>query len=64
MVLPESTQDVSLIASTLSSNGCPFGMRSGAHSAWQGANGIQDGVTVDFCTWMARDWMSLGCEAD
>ncbi|KAJ4328584.1 hypothetical protein N0V84_000943 [Fusarium piperis] len=25
-----------------------FGMRSGAHSAWAGANSIADGVTVDF----------------
>lgn len=48
MVLPESTEDVSLIAKTLSEKQCPFGMRSGAHSAFKLSNGIQDGITIDF----------------
>ncbi|KAH7129264.1 hypothetical protein EDB81DRAFT_950940 [Dactylonectria macrodidyma] len=48
MVLPESTKDVSRIAKVISSNQCPFGMRSGAHSAWKGSNGIEKGVTIDF----------------
>lgn len=48
MVLPESTEDVSLIAQVISGHGCPFGMRSGAHSAWKGSNGVDHGITVDF----------------
>lgn len=48
MVFPESTEDVSKIAKVLTEKSCPFGMRSGAHSAFKGSNGIQDGVTVDF----------------
>jgi FAD/FMN-containing dehydrogenase len=48
MVFPESTEDVSALTKVLSKKGCPFGMRSGAHSAWKGSNGIKDGVTVDF----------------
>ncbi|KAH7146916.1 FAD binding domain-containing protein [Dactylonectria estremocensis] len=48
MVLPESASDVSSIVKVLTKNDCPFGMRSGAHSAWAGANSIADGVTVDF----------------
>lgn len=48
MVFPESAEDVSAVVKTLGENSCPFGMRSGAHSAFQGANGIKDGVTVDF----------------
>ena len=48
MVFPQNTQDVSEIVKVLTQNSCPFGMRSGAHSAFEGANGIKDGVTVDF----------------
>lgn len=48
MVFPESPEDVSEIVKSLTANSCPFGMRSGAHSAFQGSNGIKDGVTVDF----------------
>ncbi|KAF7556854.1 hypothetical protein G7Z17_g1096 [Cylindrodendrum hubeiense] len=48
MVLPESTKDVSSIAKVISNKQCPFGMRSGAHSAWKGSNGIEKGVTIDF----------------
>lgn len=48
MVFPESTEDVSALTKVLSDNNCPFGMRSGSHSAWKGSNGIKDGVTVDF----------------
>lgn len=48
MVFPESAQDVSKIVNILEKNDCPFGMRSGGHSAFQGSNGIKDGVTVDF----------------
>ncbi|KAK7402584.1 hypothetical protein QQX98_011655 [Neonectria punicea] len=48
MVLPESTDDVSRMAKVISKEQCPFGMRSGAHSAWKGSNGVEKGVTVDF----------------
>lgn len=48
MVLPESTADVQKIASTISQHECPFGIRSGGHSTWKGANGVKDGVTIDF----------------
>ncbi|KAI1848749.1 hypothetical protein JX265_005625 [Neoarthrinium moseri] len=48
MVLPTSTDDVSKIAGIITANQCPFGMRSGAHSAFNGSNGVQDGITVDF----------------
>lgn len=48
MVLPKNTLDVSRIAKFISEHQCPFGIRSGAHSAFKGANGVKDGVTVDF----------------
>ncbi|KAH6873914.1 hypothetical protein B0T10DRAFT_415989 [Thelonectria olida] len=48
MVLPERTQEVSSIARVISKYQCPFGMRSGAHSAWKGSNGVEKGITVDF----------------
>ncbi|KAM0331305.1 hypothetical protein ACHAQA_002975 [Verticillium albo-atrum] len=48
MVLPTCTADVAAIVKILTKNQCPFGMRSGAHSAWAGSNGIKDGVTIDF----------------
>uniref|UniRef100_A0A0D2Y8B1 FAD-binding PCMH-type domain-containing protein n=1 Tax=Fusarium oxysporum (strain Fo5176) TaxID=660025 RepID=A0A0D2Y8B1_FUSOF len=43
MVMPESTQDVSRVATVVSKHSCPFGSRSGAHSAFRGANGVKDG---------------------
>ncbi|KAJ4027861.1 hypothetical protein NW752_000107 [Fusarium irregulare] len=48
MVMPNSTEDVSKIVKVLAANGCPFGIRSGAHSAYKGANSVEDGVTIDF----------------
>ncbi|KAF9876582.1 FAD binding domain-containing protein [Colletotrichum karsti] len=48
MVLPENTEDVSALAKIISKHECPFGIRSGAHSAWKGSNGVKTGVTVDF----------------
>lgn len=48
MVLPETTLDVSRIAQIISEHQCPFGIRSGAHSAFKGSNGAKDGITVDF----------------
>ena len=47
MVVPESTEDVSKVMKVLSDNGCPFGMRSGAHGAFTGSNSIKNGVTID-----------------
>lgn len=55
MVLPTSTEDVSAIAKVISTKECPFGIRSGAHSAFKGSNGVADGITVDFCTYMSKD---------
>lgn len=48
MVLPENTLDVSRIAEVITKYQCPFGIRSGAHSAFKGSNGAKDGITVDF----------------
>ncbi|KAK2022504.1 FAD-binding domain-containing protein [Colletotrichum zoysiae] len=48
MVVPLTTEDVADIARTLSTQNCSFGMRSGAHSAFSGSNGLEGGVTVDF----------------
>ncbi|KAH7037037.1 FAD binding domain-containing protein [Microdochium trichocladiopsis] len=47
MVLPTATDEVSAVASVLSTNQCPFGIRSGGHSQWAGASSVQDGVTID-----------------
>lgn len=48
MVLPTLTDDVSKIAGILTTYQCPFGMRSGSHSAFNGSNGVEHGVTIDF----------------
>lgn len=48
MILPKNTLDVSRIANVISEQQCPFGIRSGAHSAFKGSNGVEDGITVDF----------------
>ncbi|KAG8157288.1 hypothetical protein KVR01_012996 [Diaporthe batatas] len=48
MVLPKTTADVSIVAKVISEHQCPFGIRSGAHSAFKGSNGVRDGITVDF----------------
>lgn len=32
----------------VSSHRCPFGIRSGGHSAFRGANSVDDGITIDF----------------
>lgn len=47
-VLPESAEDVSLIAQTITKYQCPFGIISGGHSDYPGANSVEAGVTVDF----------------
>ncbi|KAL2285125.1 hypothetical protein FJTKL_08361 [Diaporthe vaccinii] len=48
MLLPETTHDVSQFMHLVSSHHCPFGIRSGGHSAFQGANSVDDGITIDF----------------
>lgn len=48
MVLPEVTEDVSAVAQVISAYECPFGMRSGGHSAFTGASSVDDGITIDF----------------
>lgn len=48
MLLPETTQDVSQFMTVVSSHQCPFGIRSGGHSAFKGANSVDDGTTIDF----------------
>ncbi|RFN54511.1 FAD binding domain-containing protein [Fusarium flagelliforme] len=48
MVMPNSTEDVSKTVRILADNECPFGIRSCAHSAYRGANSVEDGVTIDF----------------
>ncbi|KAG8356549.1 hypothetical protein FVEN_g5708 [Fusarium venenatum] len=48
MVMPGSTDDVSVIMSVITENKCPFGMSSGKHSAYRNSNAVEDGITVDF----------------
>jgi FAD/FMN-containing dehydrogenase len=48
MLLPETTKDVSQFMDVISDNHCPFGIRSGGHSAFRGANSVDDGITIDF----------------
>ncbi|KAK7460696.1 hypothetical protein VKT23_009411 [Stygiomarasmius scandens] len=45
-VTPTTSSDVSLIMKTVTTNLCPFAVRSGGHSAWPGSN-VQGGVTLD-----------------
>ena len=51
MVLPTTAQDVSLAVKSLVKTNragtCRFAVRSGGHTPWAGAAGIQDGVTID-----------------
>lgn len=42
MILPLSTEDVSLIAQIISELECPFGMRSGGHASFTGANSVRE----------------------
>jgi hypothetical protein len=47
-VRPASTKDVSAVITTLTSKECPFGILSGGHGWFSGANSVEDGVTIDF----------------
>ncbi|CAG7563202.1 unnamed protein product [Fusarium equiseti] len=44
----KNTADVSTTIALLAESKCPFGIRSGAHSAYRGANSVENSVTVDF----------------
>jgi hypothetical protein len=48
MVLPSTSEDVSLIVKALVANDCPFGVRSGGHSSHPLSNSVEKGITVDF----------------
>jgi FAD/FMN-containing dehydrogenase len=60
MVLPESAEDVSTIVKLFNKYQCPFGMRSGSHTAFKGGNAIEDGVTVDFCMYGLTNQLMRG----
>lgn len=50
VVQPQSAEDVSNVISTLAHKEgslCQFAIRSGGHTIWGGASGIEDGVTID-----------------
>ncbi|KAL0764064.1 hypothetical protein CaCOL14_013391 [Colletotrichum acutatum] len=47
MVLPQTAEDVARTIHIISARRCPFGMRSGAHSAFSGSNGLKGGITFD-----------------
>ncbi|KAJ8121487.1 hypothetical protein ONZ43_g2069 [Nemania bipapillata] len=47
IVLPLSTQDVSAIIQILTAHECPFGILSGGHGVFPGANSVRNGVTID-----------------
>lgn len=47
LVLPESTEDVSRLMTTISTKGCPFGIRSGGHAVYANANSVSNGITID-----------------
>ena len=44
---PTSATEVATIIKTMKAAGQQFAVRSGGHTQWEGANNIQDGVTVD-----------------
>ncbi|KAI0097316.1 FAD binding domain-containing protein [Nemania sp. FL0031] len=47
IVLPSTTQEVSAVVQTLTTHQCPFGIKSGGHGIFPGANSVRNGVTVD-----------------
>lgn len=51
MVMPTSAEDVSAAVKTLIAGDCPFGVKGGGHGAHELANGVKEGVTVDFGMW-------------
>ncbi|KAI0198890.1 FAD binding domain-containing protein [Astrocystis sublimbata] len=47
IVLPSSAQEVSSVIQILTEHQCPFGILSGGHGVFPGANSVQSGVTID-----------------
>ncbi|KAI0444117.1 FAD binding domain-containing protein [Xylaria telfairii] len=47
LVLPSTTHEVSTVIQTLTAHQCPFGIQSGGHGLFRGANSVQNGVTID-----------------
>ncbi|KAI1758236.1 FAD binding domain-containing protein [Xylaria castorea] len=47
IALPLTTQEVSAVIQTLTAHQCPFGIQSGGHGVFPGANSVRNGVTVD-----------------
>ena len=47
IVRPTSPAEVAAVVKTLTAAGQQFAVRSGGHTQWEGANNIQDGVTID-----------------
>ncbi|KAI0864632.1 FAD binding domain-containing protein [Xylaria cubensis] len=47
IVLPSTTQEVSAVIRTLAAHQCPFGIQSGGHGVFPGANSVRNGITVD-----------------
>ncbi|KAI1307069.1 FAD binding domain-containing protein [Xylaria venustula] len=47
IVLPSTTEEVSNVIKTLTTHQCPFGIQSGGHGLFPGANSVQNGVTID-----------------
>ncbi|KAI1741698.1 FAD binding domain-containing protein [Xylaria scruposa] len=47
IVLPSTTQEVSEVIQTLAAHQCPFGIQSGGHGVFPGANSVRNGITVD-----------------
>ncbi|KAI1361239.1 FAD binding domain-containing protein [Xylaria arbuscula] len=47
IVLPLTTEDVSTVIKILTTHECPFGIQSGGHGLFPGANSVRNGVTID-----------------
>ncbi|KAI0469020.1 FAD binding domain-containing protein [Xylaria cf. heliscus] len=47
IVLPSTTEDVSVTIKTLTTRQCSFGIQSGGHGLFPGANSVRNGVTID-----------------
>lgn len=47
MVLPQTTDDVSTVITTITEGQCPFGIRGGGHGTHALSNSLEEGVTID-----------------
>lgn len=61
MVLPLNTDDVSRVAQVISGHECPFGLRSGGHSAFTGSNSVREGITIDFGKVFVHSYVHIPC---